>query len=467
MEAYDRILRRDEDGKGCMSCYWGTDDECQGIGGPSVACLCGDDMAHYASYDQVKGWLYEAEKRAGQLEGLIEEAEAGSQKWVRDNTLFLCSSIQECDFVNQCVKHKEPHKYGMGCRHICESIKTKPGVCTPYRGTKGEEQIWPGINGETHLEALREIAAKENGTYVEPSEVEKDMICASRLTGSDDGCIDCNGGVRHKAWEGCECYTPVEYRGDLDAEEIIGNHIMEEAKANPTTMESSEVIDCPGWGEDGYGCMTCKSVSIEMGCRHAQYEACGIELEYCMYERKEDRSDHEYNDKKAELKAAGESVLKEDDVEYVVIKNFLSVHELSMSKMSPETIKCMCGSIALMGLTNSEGDSISKGSLWWIYRHELLRLGFIEEKVCDPGVKLGDTFSHKEGVCMLVNSSPGNMHFVTVKAFHAHNIGAGISCYINEITNEVPFENSKLSDCVGKSHIKEFKPVEVTVTEVE
>lgn len=113
---YDGILKR-ADNDGCTKCI-GYDDCDIWRNEINAIIPCGHKSKFFANADQLKG--------------LIEEAEAGAQEWVRDNTLFVCNSIDLCE--GEC-EAKYPHSYSRSSCNRCQRFGNSR--CIPFRGTKG------------------------------------------------------------------------------------------------------------------------------------------------------------------------------------------------------------------------------------------------------------------------------------------------------------------------------------------
>ena len=267
-------------------------------------------------------------------------------------------------------------------------------------------------------------------------------------------CQECNSRTPHIYDSGIKgsysCLIQKPFRGTPGEPQVFGTYV-----------EASEVETVPKWGEDGYGCMTCKSLYIKSGCQHARYSACGIEEEYRMYKREEDRSDNEFNEKREDLRVkAGE--MAEDDLEYAVIKTF-TLRDLDATDISDQAFRHMYpfleGSSCYLKtetLTTS-AESTAK---------ELLRLGFIEEKVVDPIVRLGDYFEYKDNIFKATWCGKRQLTLTSMFETEQYLSGGRLEDAEKANCDKINY-TCHLSEIVGKDRLSEFKPVKVTVTEVE
>jgi len=296
---YDRILKWNDDNMMCSTCVGAGEND-----------ICRSWLDELKKYDAEKCLCYVNDD---QLCGLIGEA---IERYGKELNLWICKNLNPCSGCLASSAHTL-----MSPREGCYDPE-------PFRGTKGDKQTWPGINGETHKEALEEIAAKENPTAEDCSEVgDLKNICLTRVASPGSICLTCPGGAPHNYIEtGKICYKPEPW--------II----------------------------------------------------------------KRDRSDTEYNDKRQEIKEGG--------VEYVISKSF-NLDDISKSDISGSVFKKMYQvtdpSHFFEAGTNTQEE--------WKHtpiEHELLQLGFIEAKVSDPVVKIGDTFLHEDGSLYFVQKHDSN-----------------------------------------------------------
>lgn len=425
MGTYDRILKFNDSKKDCIDCV--GSDMCnewhEELGHGVNGKTCTTNSEYYANRDQ--------------LTALIKKAESGWHAWVRDNTMFVCSESEQCNSKDGFCGHKKPHKWSVEneCPGVCK-YHNKKGLCLPYRGTKSEEKTWPGINGETHQEALKDLGRNDEDLSSVPAQ---QFVCINRLTGQDDGCLDCNGGSPHEYFDGPECYDSVVWV--------------------PDDEDCSEVESCPKWDDDGQMCDTCKIVPEEGKCDNFTDHTCSLENDMSMYEREKTYgSDLKYNDNKQALKNAGEDVLKEES------------REMGTKLVALREIDCQllgfCNDItddAFREIYNTSpalnikpGDIITNKHVLWIISDELVKLGFLEENVEDPVVKSGDAF--ERGGIIFIIFALGERSINLMNTRHFLPWLTPIPAYA---------KGCNLSDLVGKERLKEFKPVKVKIEVVE
>ncbi len=185
-------VKRDQDGNGCYSCFETGSDDCY-FDSNEGKCIGREPFMnpYYLNADQ--------------LTALIKEAESGAHKWVRENTEFICDKHADCGKTTS--THCSPHVFAESCRRNCKYMGGKLGSCIPYQGSKSEEKTWPGKDGETHQEALRELGlTDEDCSEVEaaPNWNEDGRGCGTCVHG-DEPAIICV----HK--DGCNCGFAVGY----------------------------------------------------------------------------------------------------------------------------------------------------------------------------------------------------------------------------------------------------------------
>lgn len=149
---------------------------------------------------------------------------------------------------------------------------------------------------------------------------------------------------------------------------------------------------------------------------------------------------------------AGSCIVEKEDIvemekKYVVI-NSISIASLIFSEMKRDSIKSFININGSLGINKGAAyhcHTVSDG-----YTLELERCGFIEEKVEDYDVKIGECFKFGNRFIQVMQGST-----------------AGLRCLIFMDTGFIFREelNCKyLSGFVGKDRLKEFKPVKVTIT---
>jgi hypothetical protein len=144
--------------------------------------------------------------------------------------------------------------------------------------------------------------------------------------------------------------------------------------------------------------------------------------------------------------------------EYVVVKN-ANYKDIVESDIDPIIFKRMARKGGGMTWDVNKGDILSNPDFWMVkmgFSDELLRLGFIEEKVCDPIVNIGDVFRRINGdYYLMCHAFNGTYNLVSMKE--------GFNIKPPEI---VECHSTNLSDLVGKSRLSEFKPVKIEIREV-
>ena len=344
METCDGILKFGHDGKGCQSCTHGIVKKCANWNSHE-SCSPDDEWGYYADHNQI------TEK--------IAEAESGAHKWVRENTLFVCD-VEKCKQDSECAWKKPRNFMNFTC-HL-PGLPTK--VLKPYRGTKGEDISWPG---RPEVIKQMEIAARENATAEDCSEIEKEhkKICKDRSTAWGAQCASCPWGNLHDSYtDDFTCY---------EAEEWI----------EPFEKESEEMA------------------------------------------------------------------------EYVVIETIRLTSLSSKVSIDPAVFLWF-----FKNFHNAEGWEIRSGntfdSKYISFEHadELLRLGFIEEKVDDIRLELGD---------YIVSDTNDLLRFIRINEgvyglfdFKYSSVCVGYK-YVDE-------NKCKLSEIVGKACVKGFKPVDVEIS---
>ena len=148
------------------------------------------------------------------------------------------------------------------------------------------------------------------------------------------------------------------------------------------------------------------------------------------------------------------------ELEYKVVKDF-SYKTLAATDMDPETFKYM----VRVNISNDFISPTIKPNGWWKHgdidiASELLRLGFIEEVVDDPVVKVGDKFKHSNGDYYIF-SMVGNYFFALVCLESGNR-------YDNpkEICKGVT-DSFKLSEIVDPDIAHHFTPCKIEIREVE
>jgi hypothetical protein len=142
-------------------------------------------------------------------------------------------------------------------------------------------------------------------------------------------------------------------------------------------------------------------------------------------------------------------------VEYVILKN-ISVPILAKTNIDPVVFKKTFNSMG-SGWFKSGYDLDDKCREASAIP-ELIRLGFIKEKVNDPKVSLGNKFENHEGTWMAVNSFPDYMHLVLIEKADKddHTIQLGMPK-----GKSFPFgKQCKLSDLIGHDLLKDFRRVD-------
>lgn len=159
-----------------------------------------------------------------------------------------------------------------------------------------------------------------------------------------------------------------------------------------------------------------------------------------------------------DLSDVRQDVLKEesemDNVEYVVLKDF-NLDDIAESDISSSVFLKMY-KLVDPSCFYETGSFIPSDWKNTPIVHELALLGFIEEKVNDPEVDLGDKFKNHEGVWMAVNSFSQHMHLVLIEKTNVDAESACEGCSEGN-SSEWP---CKLSDLIGKDMLKDFRRVD-------
>lgn len=150
---------------------------------------------------------------------------------------------------------------------------------------------------------------------------------------------------------------------------------------------------------------------------------------------------------KKELEEAGE---------YVCIKK-MSIKELARVDINPDIFKETVRCIGLLEMLHKPREAFLPEGFVMGLNEELERLGFIEEKVQDPVVNSGDCFKDGTFMCKIVKTDGGRWCLIELRSGH------------QQTDFEIP-ENKDhvlLSELVGDTMLKRFKPCKIKITEVE
>ncbi len=146
--------------------------------------------------------------------------------------------------------------------------------------------------------------------------------------------------------------------------------------------------------------------------------------------------------------------------EYVVIKEF-SIYGLSETDIEPTIFKHIvnshCSRSNWAANCYSEGFNFSGWASLGKEAAELLRLGFIEEKVDDPVVKAGDSFDGPNGLYKVISDACGRFTLVDINTWIVHD-----STLIHGLSRYKP-KGIMLSEIVGKDRLKDFTPCDVKI----
>ncbi len=347
-------IKRDQDGKGCWSCFESGSGDCY-FDSNRGKCI-GREASMNPYY-----------RNADQLTALIKEAESGYHWYHEKGGLWTC----ECEKAPNCLSNS-PH-------FLCNS----PVKCyepKPYRGTKSEEVTWPGKDGETHQEALRELGL------------------------TDEACSE----------------VASTYNEDKAALKEAGEDVLKE--------EIGE------WEKKGYEKPLCMYCPITEHCAikfiHTKYHNCMGDCEIAESYKKDSEESGDMKKK------------------YIAKRNF-SIWTLAKTDIAGETIKTLMLNEARTVWDLSAPFECEKCI------PELLRLGFIEEKVEDPIVNPGNTFVSSDGLGLYrIMAHNGNMY--TLCCIDG-------TSYFGPSYEIRTFTGIKLSFFVGKDRLKEFTPCKVKI----
>lgn len=371
MNGNDDILKWNDDGEMCESCY----NEHEGSDGDS----CWNPDCSNKSY-----WEY---ANAAQIKEKIADAEAGNHAWVRGNTLFVCDgeackkrSMSPCD-------RSFNHRFWGHPPAFCKDAKIKP-----FRGTRPEE----------------------NATGEDCSSVEKEI-------------------------RGATCtYAIVDEAEDINIDDFELLKYTEHGKYNKDRkfLKNAAAMIAKTAG-DAFSNAFAEALEQEI---KKDIESGAVDWT-CL------DSITDYGslcpDKKEDNEDMGS--------EYVVLKDFKHF-DLAITDMAPIVFKQISSEFQNLHFCKDEIIRF-KGEEWDILNSELLRLGFIEEKVCDPVVLMGDKFKSDHGE--IYSAMIMNKEFIQL-----NDINSG-GTFDN--TKRGQLHNSRLSNLVGKDRLKEFTPCKVEI----
>lgn len=316
---------------------------------------------------------------------------------------------------------------GLGCNDCHFNKNCSGGLCSDGKPEGIIDDDYHYANG-FQLKGL--IAEAESGAHEWVRDNTK-LICENA---KDDECRQCYHSEAHRRYDVCHDNSCLKWKR-TKCIPYRGSKSEEKTWPGRSDEDCSEVESSPKWDDDGKGCNTCGNQRGDLQYNCALSEDCGLHLDYCMYEREKEESE-------------------DMGKEYVVLKG-ITLFSLSNQ---PDINAYIFLEIYKRKpyIDVSEGSVLHSSGLLYKYKEELLRLGFIEEKVFDPVVKKMDKFTDGKQVFMVCVNGDGILHLMNL------DIGMPFSLDLYG-----PVGNCNLSDLVGKSRLKEFKPVKVDIKVVE